>query len=514
MQIVFSHYHLNAAGVTQVILNQLRSLASLKGSSRPERVGVLYGGRHDGWPDAVWNELDGGKLETVLMPLPTLDYSQLPTLREEELADEVAELLASHGFMHDNTLLHLHNHSLGKNVSWPGAVQLLAKRGYRQLLQIHDFVEDFRPSNYRHLATSWHTDDPTQVAAKQYPTAAGIHYATLSSRDESMLASAGIESQRIHQLPNPVAEFHGLSNPKSVAEKVRDELQIPRDSRLVLYPVRGIRRKNLGELLLHAAVSEPNTWHALTLAPTNPIEIPSYERWQRLSESLGLRCLFNVCGGGSSQFLDTLAASDALITTSVAEGFGMVYLEAWLADKSLVGRDLPAITCDFKQEGLQLDNLYETLQVPLDLVGDRSSLAETLLLAYEWACESYGVPPTSRDETLAAIDTLLSNDTIDFALLPSRFQELVIRRVAVEPELLRESIASATHECDAAVIEQNAKLAREHYSLAAIVGKLAKAYKHVAKEPAPQAIQPAPHGARILDQFLRVDRLHAIRFEE
>ena len=45
---------------------------------------------------------------------------------------------------------------------------------------------------------------------------------------------------------------------------------------------------------------------------------------------------------GGLEFFENLAAADAVATTSLAEGFGMVFLEAWLAGRPLVGRDLPS----------------------------------------------------------------------------------------------------------------------------------------------------------------------------
>ncbi len=60
-----------------------------------------------------------------------------------------------------------------------------------------------------------------------------------------------------------------------------------------------------------------------------------------------------------------IAKADALITTSVAEGFGLAFLEPWLASKPLVGRNLPEITADFAEHGLDLSALYNCLPVPL-----------------------------------------------------------------------------------------------------------------------------------------------------
>jgi glycosyltransferase involved in cell wall biosynthesis len=457
------------------------------------------------------------------MPLPAVDYDQLSIVREDALATDVAALLDAHGFGPGDTVLHIHNHALGKNVSWPGAIERLAQRGYRLLLQIHDFVEDFRPVNYRHLARAWNTDYPHQLAHKQYPQGPGIHYAVLTRRDQQLLTLTGVPKARLHTLPNPVGEFVGLKPQGEVASRVRSELGLPAEAKLVLYPVRGIRRKNLGEFLLHAALSPADTWHAITLAPQNPLEMPSFERWQALADELELRALFDTCGGGPSQFLDALAAADLLITTSVAEGFGMVYLEAWMAGKPLIGRDLPAITHEFKSAGLQLDALYQTLDVPLELLEHRDSLAEALQLAYEWASDSYGVRLEDRDAIASKVARLLADGRIDFALLPSRFQEQLIRAAAKDPEATRSALFAAnpglesklaSGEQDASVVQHNAAVVRKKYSLKTVSKQLAKTYQRVVRDDPPRDIHPPENGGAILEQFLRLDRLHAIRFEE
>ena len=526
MNVVFVHYHLNAGGVTQVIVNQLRALAELRGDERPQRVGVLYGGRHEGWPEKVWGRIEDGSLvpfDEVLIPLLSIDYDQLPTLREDQLADEVTAALVSHGFGPDGTLLHVHNHSLGKNVSWPGAIQRLAKRGYRLLLQVHDFVEDFRPANYRLLARAWDISDPRAIAERQYPLGAGVHYATLTDRDRRLLTLAGVPGERLHNLPNAAAEFVGLRPYDQVAGKVRAELGLPADSRLVLYPVRGIRRKNLGEFLLHAAISPSDTWHAVTLAPQNPLELPSFERWRALSDLLQLRALFDTCGSGQTEFLDAVSAADATITTSVAEGFGMVFLETWLAGKSLVGRDLPDITTEFKDRGLELDRLYESLDVPLELIDQQGDLCEALQVAFEWANESYGVPIEEKWQVGRDIERLLADGQIDFALLPSRFQEQLLRTAATNTDAVRQAIFAAnpglegklaSDGYEVATIDRNAAVVRAEYSLAQSSAQLASAYRQLFADSPNGEVEPASDGQAILHDFMQLDRLHAIRFEE
>ena len=64
----------------------------------------------------------------------------------------------------------------------------------------------------------------------------------------------------------------------------------------MLYPVRCIRRKNVGEALLCGVISPPNTVVGLTLPPLNPAERGVYDSWKRLSRQLDLPCRFEVGG--------------------------------------------------------------------------------------------------------------------------------------------------------------------------------------------------------------------------
>src|SRR5690606_30547260 len=98
----------------------------------------------------------------------------------------------------------------------------------------------------------------------------------------------------LHVLPNPAAEFAQLPSPDEARERVFRALGLPPAARLVVYPVRGIRRKNLGEMLLLSALAPEGTYFAVTLRPKNPVEAASFDRWRLLAESLGLPCRFDI----------------------------------------------------------------------------------------------------------------------------------------------------------------------------------------------------------------------------
>ena len=247
------------------------------------------------------------------------------------------------------------------------------------LLQIHDFAEDNRPDNYSHLQEAIGESDPDRLGVAIYPQGQGVHYATLTERDAGILRTAGVAAERLHVLPNPAAEFGTMPSHDEARERIFGTLGLPPTARLVVYPVRGIRRKNLGEMLLLSALAPEGTYFAVTLRPKNPIEAASFDRWRMLAESLDLPCRFDIGspreeGGYGCDFKDALAAADAVLTTSVAEGFGMVFLEAWLAGKPLIGRDLPEITAEFKAAGMRFHSLWSEFRPAACLEADFAQL--------------------------------------------------------------------------------------------------------------------------------------------
>jgi FMN phosphatase YigB (HAD superfamily)/glycosyltransferase involved in cell wall biosynthesis len=519
MQLAIVHYHLNRGGVAQVILNHLRALGRTQCPGWPERVAILYGGRRHDWPEAVFT--DPPPFPVELIELPTLDYDNEPVARADELAGELLAALSDRGFSRDDTILHCHNHSVGKNASLSGALSRLADDGCRMLLQIHDFAEDFRPDNYRHLVTALGVDEPRDLAGLLYPQGPGVHYAVLTRRDRAVLAAAGVAGDRLHLVPNPVAEFDDLPAADAARPAVWQALGLKADARLVVYPARGIRRKNVGEMLLLSALGDRNATFAVTLLPINPAERVSFDRWHALSDELGLPCRFDTAGEGGLAYVDVLSAADALLTTSVAEGFGMVFLEAWLAGRPLVGRNLPEITADFVEEGIRFPWLYDKLSIPMGWLDERELRSEWTS-AYRLACGAYGVRPLADQELSQQIDTLLAGGSVDFAALPPALQATVIRRAWTSPDCAAELLvangelaAVGKIDCDSGrdVILANARSIREHYSLEAIGKRLLGVYQSLAGSPRPNRLEPLPAGRAILDAFLAIRRLQPIRLQ-
>ncbi len=520
MKIAIVHFHLNRGGVTRVILNHLQGLARHP-PGEPIQVLLLYGGRQQGWPDDLAATLSGVSFEQVIVP--ALEYDE-GVRHDVDLADALSKSLSRHGFAPEETVLHIHNHSLGKNVSLPGAIAILARRGQRCLLQVHDFAEDFRPTNFRRLSVALaqeqgETGQGETLAGLLYPQSARIHYALLNARDRSVLSGAGVPASRLHLLPNPVALPEVLPARELARKRLNAEYGIAAKRRFVLYPVRGIRRKNLGEMLLWAALAQERASFGVTLRPVNPAEARSYDLCAGIARELRIPAIFGV--GGQLTFAENLSAADYLLTTSVAEGFGMVFLESWLAGCPLVGRNLPEITLDFQQGGLSLAHLYDRLDIPVDWIG-AEAVRRCLSGWYERIARVFGLPFDAA-ETKASIDRMLEPGYVDFAQLSLSDQVSVVRRVAADG-VARDALLQWNSKLKNAfeipperiqqLIQHNQGIVRQTYSLEAASRRLVALYRLILADTSPdQEIESLPAGGSILKSFLDVSRLQPLRLE-
>jgi len=468
MNVAVVHYHARPGGVTRVVE---RAVDSLGKNARC----LFFTG------EAAY---DGSPVSKLVREVPTLGYSTEKKFQPLELLKR-----ARGAFGGEPDVWHIHNHSLGKNPALTQEVSNLAMAGQKILLQIHDFAEDGRPDNYANLG---------KLQKRLYPVADHIHYAALNKRDYAFLKSAGIPESNLHLLPNAVSPLPETQSLKPNAQS------------LFVYPCRAIRRKNIGELLLWSAVM-PEAKFAVTLAPKNPEVKPIYDAWVAFAEELGLHVEFNA--GANCSFEEMVAKADALITTSIAEGFGLAFLEPWLAGKPLVGRNLPEITADFETHGLDLSQLYNRLAIPLTSpsTGLRAGTGwnigpqffQTLETKLRAACEAYG--KEWSDERLEAARRELAGDgTVDFGILDEELQRIIIRAVKNDPSIFGGGLGDA-----AAQVAHNRAVVEEAYGPEAYGAHLLSIYHELLKAK-PGSVRYAD-GDALLNEFLNPARFNLLR---
>ena len=473
--VAVAHYHLNRGGVTRVAANHLLALAAAAPDDPPPAAVLLTGGRAEAWgPHAADLETAGVRVGRPVVA--GLDYDDLNPRRLAAAANRTGSptgsrtALADHGATRDETVLHVHNHALGKNVSLPGAVADSPGGGGGSCCNCTTSRRSSAPR------TSCGSATPSVRTRQPLPAGPAGPLRGLNGRDRGVLEALGVPPDRLHFLPNPVADFPTLPDRRDAKRTLADACGVPVDARYFCYPVRGIRRKNLGEAVL-TAVLEPDAVVGVTLEPRNPAELAFHDRWRAFCDDHDLPVRFGTGEAGGVSFHQNLAAADAVLTTSVAEGFGMVFLEAWLADRPLVGRDLPHVTADFRAEGLELPGLYDSLTVPVEWVPEFPA-------RFRAGCEKL-LGDYRRPWDEAAFEDALAAKTaggrVDFGDLDETMQEAVIRRLVDDPAARGEV---RTDEVDPGrptdgVVERNAAVVRAAYDLAGSGRRLRAVYDAV-----------------------------------
>lgn len=431
------------------------------------------------------------KLEVV----PGLNYRKTAFLSVADGLREALKSVANKHFGSQPDVWHFHNHSLGKNVLMPLVVAGLAEEKAHLLLQMHDFAEDGRAQNYVAQRTFFDLDK--EFESSMYPRASHVHYATINQRDRNFLHAAGMKSEQVHLLANSVV---GVSSQTTPSDR-----PFSKDKLFFLYPTRAIRRKNLGELLLLALANKDRADFATTLIPENPEWKPIHDQWVELAGELDLPIRFGI--GNDYNFADLIGWADAHITTSVGEGFGLAFLEPWLAGKSVVGRNLPRITGDFSEYGISLDHLYNRIDVPLDWVDKRvlrqeaEDILRRMYLAYD--C------PLPRKAVELTFSRWIEDDRVDFGMLNESFQRMVIDKVVKDPAALSELNLPTLEPCSQATIDQQRQLVAEHYSESSYGENLIALYQKIVKASPGKVKSYAPK--KVLAQFLDPWRLNLLR---
>lgn len=486
IRVAIVHYHLRSGGVSRVIAHAVTALGA-----EAVRVVVLAG---------VPPPADLLPLERTRI-VEGLDYADADNAPPTELLVDRLEAAAREALGGPPDLWHLHNHSMGKNGALTDAVTRLATRGHRLLLQIHDFAEDGRPQLFRGLLAGLGRGRLDTLGQRLYPQAPHIHYATINGRDAGLLADLGIPDERRHHLPNAATLDTRAATPWTPD---------PAGPRLMLYPVRAIRRKNIGELLLWAVCADADTRFAVTLAPTSPADRVAYDRWTAFARERALPVAFEVGRTDHTPFEERLAGAWAAVTTSIAEGFGLTFLEPWLLNRPVVGRRLPEITGDLEAAGLDLSGLYTQWLVPTAWL-DTHLLRVRLVEGYTGMLAAFGRAPRPG-ECARAVAATLSNDQVDFGRLDEESQAAVIDQVrrdpglraALSPSRLVEPVATA------ATMDANRRLVAAHYNLDGYAQRLMAGYRAVAGA----AVGPLEGGldvTRLLEALLAPERFNLLR---
>lgn len=445
MKIAFIHYHLKQGGVTSVLKHQIEALK--------DNCEILL----------LTGEPPLASFSADTVHVPGLGYYNGTGSRDiydpEKVADAVQKAILEK-FKGECDILHVHNPVLAKNRNFLKILYFLQKSGMRLFLQIHDFAEDGRPLSF--------------FAGSEYPH--DSHYGVINSRDYEILLRSGLTEKGLHYLPNAVVPLN--CNGKDSGNNI-------------LYPVRGIRRKNIGEAILLSLFFKNDETLSITLPPNSQPDIDSFMGWKKFISSNRLKVNFDA--GLKNDFNELVSNSKSLITTSITEGFGFTFLEPWTANKFLWGRRLDEICDGFEKNGVSLDHLYSNILLPFKWIG-RDAFYKRWKACWMKNCTIFGFDE-GRKNTEQFFNEIIIDDHIDFGILDEQFQKKVILKVMSERKSADELIAKNPHILPPAelsdkknLIKKNMAAVEKKYNQTIYKKRLLKTYLKIIENPVIQTI--------------------------
>ena len=464
MKIAFIHYHLKTGGVTTSLKQQLKAL------------------KNDCHMCVITGERPPEDFPAKTIYVPELAYSSVyhKPYAPEKVAGTVIRKIRDY-FDGPCDIVHVHNPLLAKNQKFLMILKLLQRESLNLLLQVHDFAEDGRPRLYYN---------------EDYPV--DCHYSVVNSRDYQILLKCGLKKHGLHQLFNCVS-LPQLP-PDAVAEKP-----------CVVYPIRAIRRKNIGEAILLSLLFDARERLSITLPPNSAADLASYEAWKAFVAEYRLPVEFD--RGLETPFETIVCSARYLLTTSITEGFGFSFLEPWLYHKYVSGRKLDDICDDFKGRGIDLDHMYSHLMVPLDGF-DADGFYRQWSRTITQTARTFELQIETA-QVRRAYEAITAGGMLDFGLLAEPYQRQVLHYLMSNKTQLQNllncnpllaNIRNGTHQQHR--IEANRKAILRSYNTDRYRRTLLDLYARVATTPVKQRIDKM----KLLAAFFDLKRFSLLKW--
>lgn len=294
----------------------------------------------------------------------------------------------------EETVVWAHNLGLGRNLPLARAlVRGCGRRGVRLVVHHHDWWFDNRWQRWPEMRrTGFHS--LAAVAATVFSTAPDVRHATINRADQRVLAR-GLGA-RAGWLPNLVEE--PAAPPATAVRDAKKWLDglLGERAPVWLVPCRLLRRKNLAEALLLTRWLRPEAWLVTTGGVSSADEQAYAGALQEAAAHHGWRLRLGVLAGAEGarpSVPELLAASEAVLLTSLQEGFGLPNLEAAAAGRPLLVRTLPNIAPDLAEFGFRFPQAYDEIWIERGLFDAR---AETVRQEARWQEWRAGLPRSCR----------------------------------------------------------------------------------------------------------------------
>jgi glycosyltransferase involved in cell wall biosynthesis len=367
--LIVVHFHLRPGGIRRIIEQGTPYLVQ----ESPHKISsvVLAAGEPADrrWRGNFARRLCGVCIEDFIVP--SFGYFSEQRSAPAKLRAQIREALARllHGANASNTLVWAHNLGIGRNAllsqELPAAC---ARRGVTLVEHHHDWWFDNRWLRWPELNRSG-VRNTAATARTVFPTHPTTRHLAINSSDAAILTRHF--AKHAGWLPN-LTERGTPRSKESVRETQRWLAgKVGRsDAPVWLVPCRLLRRKNIAEALLLTRWLRPGAWLVIAGNASSADEVSYMQKLRAAARRHSWPLRIGVLAGAERRnpsMPQLLAACEAVLLTSLQEGFGLPFLEAVAAGRPLIARALPNISHDLARFGFHFAQIYEALLVTPDL---------------------------------------------------------------------------------------------------------------------------------------------------
>lgn len=340
----------------------------------------------DAWEAALRREVPG----VTFVVEPAFGYfdeqSDPPAVLRRAIRAGLARMLRGAG----EVTLWFQNPGLCRNPLLNDEVRRACGRsGVRVLAHHHDFWFDNRWARLAGLRAAGFRST-SAWSRTTFLDGARVAQAVINSHDHRLAQAAGWSVRRV---PNPV-----MAAPprRDAVRHAREWLRQHAGAVAWICPGRLLRRKNVLEAVLLARVCEPRATLVLA-ADASSADEQAYARAVRDAARAERWPVWwiDFAANGAPPMAALTAAADAILLTSLTEGFGLAYLEAATLGRPLLARRLPVVTGDLRPFGFRGATLYGDVAVPQGLF---SLAEESARQAKLWKAAAHRIPARWRRE--------------------------------------------------------------------------------------------------------------------
>lgn len=364
VKLVIVHHHFRPGGVRRVI--ELATPHLVTHWPAPIRTVVLAAGDA---PEAAWlrdfrRKLTGTRVKVIVKP--SFGYEAELAEADRSLARRVVKGIMElfRESAHDDCLLWAHNLGLGRNLCLARELTFSCHcAGIPLIAHHHDWWFENR---WHHFAATRGRGFRTLPAVARAVLAASPHicHVAINHADAAVLEKhfPGLGGW----LPNPMERAAPVAAARVAFARTWLSQQVGEDAPVWLLPCRLLRRKNIAEALLLTRWLRPEAWLVSTGGCSSAEEQGYAQTLASAAQAHGWQLRLGVLQGDESakpSVPELLAASEAVLLTSLQEGFGLTYLEAAAARRPLVARELPNIAPDLAKFGFTFPQCYREVRV-------------------------------------------------------------------------------------------------------------------------------------------------------